>query len=181
MCRCQRTSSRNWFPPSTMWVLGSSLGHEVGCNAFRSTEPPVGYGSCYSLSSPPQTFILQTLSTPHSKSEIQLPLLTVSQAQVTVSSLSLFPTLWRIQPQWLLFWTLFCFISQIPRHLAACDFFLWCCERSHDICKEHVCFLKARILSEALEDILLLKGRGGQGRVTGMLPPEPTLPFQALH
>lgn len=59
--------------------------------------------------------------------------------------------------------------------------FLWCCERSHHICKEYVCFLKARILSEALEDTLLLKGRGGQGRVTGMLPPEPALPFQALH
>lgn len=78
MCTCQRTSSRNWFPPSTMWVLGSSLGHEVGCNAFPSTEPPAGSGSCYSLSSPPQTFVLQTLPTPHSKSEIWLPLLTVT-------------------------------------------------------------------------------------------------------
>lgn len=39
---------------------------------------PAGSGSCYSLSSPPQTFVLQTLSTPHSKSEIWLPLLTVT-------------------------------------------------------------------------------------------------------
>lgn len=57
-------------------------------------------------------------------------------------------------------------------------FFLWCCERSHDICKEYVWFLKARILSEALEDTLLLKGRGGQGGVMGNAAPSPSFPLR---
>lgn len=160
-----------------MWVLGSSLGHEAWLQ-YISVHWALCW-LCYCLLYHRHLFFkLFQLHTLNLKSDF------LSLQSVTPRSQLapfLFPLHWRIQPQWLLFWTLFCFISQIPRHLAACDFFLWCCEKSHDICKEYVCFLKARILSEALEDTLLLKGWGGQGRVTGMLPPEPALPFQALH
>lgn len=127
MCRCQRTSSRNWFPPSTMWVLGSSLGHEAWlqcisvhralCWLWKLLLTVFSTTDIYSSNSFNSILQIRNLTSfPYSQSRPghSTFLFSLDCGEFSPSDSSSGP--------------LFCFIPQIPSHLAALDFFpvvLW--------------------------------------------------------